>query len=250
MPEGLSPVDAGEALQEHRGLAEEQEREKRLDRTISIFEATLLALVAVFAAWSGYSAAKWSTDSSLHLSKASADRALANAASLSALDSLNFDITSFDAWFTAYVAGNPSAQVLAENRFTPNFRTAFEAWLDTDPAKNPDSPPGPTDMPQYRQPLQAQASRLNAAGEAEYTAGETAGANSDDYVFTTIYLATVLFLAGIAGHFRYRAVRYGLAGVGTAILLVALIRLATAAKPAGRANSGGQNDRKERVFSG
>ena len=42
------------------------------DRWLSIFEAVLLSLVAVLAAYSGYAAAKWSTESSVTLAKASA----------------------------------------------------------------------------------------------------------------------------------------------------------------------------------
>jgi hypothetical protein len=44
------------------------------DRLISIVEAVLLSIVALLAAWSGYSAAKWGTDSSISLAKASSTR--------------------------------------------------------------------------------------------------------------------------------------------------------------------------------
>ncbi len=43
---------------------------------------------------------------------------------------------------------------------------------------------------------------------------------------------TNLFLAGIGSHFAYRAIRYGLAGVAGALLVVAIVFLATAPKPA------------------
>jgi hypothetical protein len=120
---------------------------------------------------------------------------------------------------------------IAAKRFTPNFRRAFEAWLATHPATNPAAPPGPTYMPQYQQPAKAQAAALNAQATADYARGEKAGSTSDNYVRTTVYLATVLFLAGLGGHFGYRAIRYGLAAVGTGILLVAVVLLATAPKP-------------------
>ena len=176
----------------------------------------MLAFVAVLAAWSGYAAAKWSTESSLLLARAGADRAEANAASLDAVNALNFDATTFNDWFTAYVGGNRSAMAIAENRFTPNLDAAFRAWLATGPATNPAAPPGPTYMPQYRQPQKAKAAKLNAQATVDYAAGEKAGSNADDYVRTTVYLATVLFLAGIGSHFAYRAIRYGLAGVAGA----------------------------------
>jgi hypothetical protein len=230
VPEGLSAVEAGKGLAEH-AEADEEAREKRLNRAISIFEAVLLAVVAVLAAWSGYAAAKFSTDSSLDLARASADRAQANSASLKALNSLNFDLATFNDWFTAYVAKDTSSMALAEKRFTPNFDRAFRAWLATDPSTNPHAPPGPTYMPQYKQPEVILAAKLNAQATVDYTAGEKDGANSDSYVRTTVYLATVLFLAGIGSHFTYRNIRYGLAGVGSAILVLAIVLLATAPKP-------------------
>jgi len=230
VPEGLSPVEAGKGLKEHVELAEE-EREKHRNRTISIIEASLLAVVAVLAAYSGWAAAKWATESSLSLARANAARAEANAASLDALNSVNFDVTAFNAWFTAYVAGDQSAMAIAAKRFSPNLQFAFLAWLNTHPATNPNAPPGPTYMPEYQHPYQTQAAELNAQATAEYTAGEKAGGTSDSYVRTTVYLATVLFLAGLGGHFGYRAIRYGLAGVGMVILAVSIAILATSPRP-------------------
>jgi hypothetical protein len=40
-----------------------------------------------------------------------------------------------------------------------------------------------------------------------------------------VFLATVLFLVGISGHFRIRAARFGLIGVGAALLVFAVIQL-------------------------
>lgn len=212
--------------------SEEDRLARRQDRRISIVEASLLAIVAVLAALSGYAAARWSTDSSALLARASAERTQANAAGLDALNSLNFDVTTFNAWFSAYLAQNQTAMDIAARRFTPNFRNAFEAWLLTNPETNPQAPPGPSYMPQYKQPEKQLAAQLNMEGGADYAAGVKAGGNSDNYILITVYLATVLFLAGIGSHFAYRKVRYALAGVSTAILILAVTLLAISPKPA------------------
>lgn len=212
--------------------AAEQERISRSqDRRISIIEASLLAIVAVLAALSGYAAARWSTESSNLLAHASAERTQANAANVDALNTLNFDVTAFNAWFAAYVAQNRTAMDIAARRFTPNFKHAFEAWLLTSPETNPTAPPGPTYMPQYQQPEKQHAATLSAAADHDYDAGVKAGANSDSYILITVYLATVLFLAGIGSHFAFRRIRYALAGVGSAILLLAVVLLAISPKP-------------------
>ena len=79
MPEGLSPGEVGKEISEHRAhTLEEKESSgaeaKGRDRALTIIEAVLLAVVAVLAAWSGFAAAKWGTESSLDLAKASAAR--------------------------------------------------------------------------------------------------------------------------------------------------------------------------------
>ena len=240
MPEGLSPSEVGKEIAEHRKKASETEGEQGegaaaehhgRDRVITVIEAILLAVVAVLAAWSGFAAAKWGTESSLQLAKASAARTEANRAAYQAADLKNFDALTFNAWFTAYVAGNKHAMRVAEYRFRPAFLVAFNAWLRTHPFTNPNAPKGPTYMPEYRQPELAQANRLDAVANGHYTAGEEAGANSDGYVRTTVYLATVLFLVGISGHFRVRAARLGLIGVGGVILVFASVLLLLAPKP-------------------
>jgi hypothetical protein len=58
----------------------------------------------------------------------------------------DFDSSTFAAWFAAYVARNDQAITLAEHRFRPAFRVAFDAWERTDPEHNPSTAPGPTYM--------------------------------------------------------------------------------------------------------
>ena len=91
MPEGLSPSEVGKEIAEHRKKAAEKAEEqangsateaKGHDRLITIVEAVLLAVVAVLAAYSGFAAAKWGTESSLQLAKASAARTESNRADL------------------------------------------------------------------------------------------------------------------------------------------------------------------------
>src|SRR5262245_42548862 len=137
MPEGLSPSEVGKEIAEHRHKAGEQEKGrgegaaevKGRERWLTITEALLLAVVAVLAAWSGFASAKWSTQSSLDLAKASASRTEANRAAYQAADLKNFDSLTFNAWFAAYVAHNRAAMRVAEGRFRPVFLTAFQAWL-------------------------------------------------------------------------------------------------------------------------
>jgi hypothetical protein len=229
MPEGLTPAEVGKEIAEHRKhLAEHGEAEQgrdRRDRTISIVEALVLSLVAVLAAYSGFAAAKWSTESSLSLAKASALRTKASRADLEALVTRTLDSVSFNAWFTAFTAHNVRAQQLAEKRLRPGYRPAFFAWLATDPAHNPNAPPGPAYMPQYVIPQQVAANAYDKQADAAFAKGSDAGGTADKYVRDTVFLATVLFLVGISGHFKIRQARYGLVGVGVLLLAFSVVQL-------------------------
>jgi hypothetical protein len=228
--EGISATEVGKEIGEHNRRRDSDE-ESGGARVFTIIEAVLLAIVAVLAAWSGYASAKWGTESSLDLARASAARTEANRADLNALTQKNFDASTFNAWFTAYTLNNQTAMNLAVRRFSPEFLVAFNSWLATNPATNPNAPKGPTYMPDYVQPGLAQSHRLDARADADYASGEAAASNSDNYVRTTIFLASVLFLVGISSHFRVKGARIALVVVGGTMMSLAIVLLATAPKP-------------------
>jgi hypothetical protein len=223
--EGLSAVEVGRGVAEHGSSGREGGVHARRDRWISIAEAVLLSVVTLMAAWSGYAAAKWSTESRVTLAEASGARTNASRAMLEALQLRTFDSSTFDAWFSAYTVSNAQAMDLAVHRFRPEFRVAFNAWRATKPETNPDAPRGPTYMPAYRQPALDNAKALDQRAERSFEAGVAAGETADKYVRTTVFLASVLFLVGISTHFPLRGVRYALVGLGAVLLVFCLVQL-------------------------
>ena len=228
MPEGLSPIEAGKKLHEHATEPHQpatSEGGSRHSRMVQVGEAVLLSLVTIAAAWSGYAAAKWGTESRLELAQAATLRNLATRADLSALSTRNFDSSTFNAWFTAYTLDDPQKQAVAERRFRPEFRVAFDAWMATDPLHNPRAAPGPTYMPQYKLADQAKADALDREAEAASAAGNHAAVVGDDYIRITVFLAAVLFLVGIGSTFKLHTVRYVLISVGAVLLILATVLL-------------------------
>src|SRR6476620_2067595 len=118
MPEGLSAREIGKDIGEH---AKRTDPHERRDRLISITEAVLLSLVALLAAWSGYAAAKWSTESRVELATASSLRIDASRADSDAGELRDFDSSAFESWFAAYTVGKKNALRLAAHRFRPDF---------------------------------------------------------------------------------------------------------------------------------
>jgi hypothetical protein len=223
VPEGLSPTEVGKEIGEH--AERHGELRHRHDRAISIAEAILLSIVTLTAAWSGYSAAKWNTESSLKLAKGTAVRAKANRAFQGSLTVRSQDAANFNAWFAAYLSGKKQEQLVAEKRFRTQYDVAFKAWLATRPFTNPNAPKGPQYMPQYKPPGAALSKRLDAEADELYAEGQHAGETSDKYIRVTVILASVLFLVGLSSHFPFRSVRIGLVIVGTVLLILAGVQL-------------------------
>jgi len=227
VPEGLSASEVGKEIAEHgkhsahAGAGEHTRR----DRLITIAEALLLSLVALLAAWSGYSAAKFATEGSIDMSRASATRAKATVAHVNAVQIRTLDSVSFNAAFTAYLSGDKKAFRLSLDRLRPGYRTALLAWIATHPLRNPKALPDPSYLPQYRIPQQALARRLDATASEQFHEGQTAAEHGDDYIRITVFLAAVLFLVGISTHFPLRVARYGLVGLATALLIVSGVQI-------------------------
>ena len=114
------------------------------------------------------------------------------------METRNFDSSTFNAWFTAYTLDNPEKMAVAERRFRPEFRAAFEPGWRPIPENNPRRPTGPDIHAELRAVGQGEAERAGQEGRGRVpSAGERSGAAADEYVRITVILAAVLFLIGI-----------------------------------------------------
>jgi hypothetical protein len=133
----------------------------------------------------------------------------------------------FNAWLQARAADDPQLQAVFVQRFTPEYRSAFEAWLKTDPFTNPAAPAGPGHMPQYRNRQLEEAERLNAQASAAFQEGTGARETADRYVRVTVLCALVLFLVAVGQRFQVRGVRAAVLAVAVGLLGYGLFTAAT-----------------------
>jgi hypothetical protein len=140
MPEGENVHIAHQLHEVSEKMKEEEHRHSRL---IEIGEALLLAFVAILTAWGGYQAAKWQDRTGFYYGEANKARVLATQFSTRGGQNLLFDATTFNSWLQANLAGNTTYANYLVQRFSPEYRIAFDAWLKTDPLHNPKAPPGP-----------------------------------------------------------------------------------------------------------
>ena len=209
-------------------MTENKTPEKRRflsDRAIEILTGVILAMVAVCTAWSVYQAARWAGVQSMRMSTASARRIESTRASALAGQQINVDIGLFTNWVNAYVEENDELSEFYLNRFRDEFKPAFYAWVATTPRTNPDAPKSPFAMEEYKLAAQEEADRLEKEANALVAEGQAALQTNNDYVLTTVFLASVLFFATLSMRMHWPGVRLAVLLMGLAMLLVSIYRL-------------------------
>jgi ferric-dicitrate binding protein FerR (iron transport regulator) len=198
-------------------------REKRLE----LMATLLLAAATLGIAWSGYQAARWSGLQAERYAGANTTRAIANRAATLAGQERIQDLLNFNRWLEVSTAGDQQLADLYERRFRDEFRPAFEAWLAQDPLNNPNATASPLREPQYKPAGFVRAERLDRQAEHRFEAARASTEHTDDYVLVTVFLAAVLFLAGISLRFEWYPMRVSVLVMATIVLLYGFVRLAT-----------------------
>lgn len=177
---------------------------------LEIAEALVLAIVAVATAWSGYQAARWTGYQAERYGVANRLRIEAAASETTANQERLYNASTVVEWLKAEAQGQHQLAELFERRILPEFRPAFEAWKKTDPINNPNAPPGPQLMREYRNAETEEAAELNKEATNTFAKGDEARERSDAYVRVTVMLATVLLLVAVSQRFKAHYVRVGM----------------------------------------
>jgi hypothetical protein len=192
-----------------------------------VLVTVLLAIATVATAWSGYQSSRWSGVQTVNFSLSSATRIQASQATTLAGQQTSIDVSTFLAWSEAYAEDHDRLADFYFQRFRPEFKLAVEAWIASKPLKNPDAPPTPFAMPEYRLAATDEAERLTRKAEAATARAKVDNQRSDNYVLAVVLFASALFFAGIStklDRFRYRT---AIVGLGYVIFLGTVIWLAT-----------------------
>jgi hypothetical protein len=202
----------------------------RLDRLhahLELLATILLAIAAVATAWSSYQSSRWSGVQAVDFSRANAARVESTRAATQAGQQTQVDVVTFTQWVDAYARHETRLSSFYRHRFRPEFEPAVKAWIATRPLKNPDAPPTPFSMPEYRHASETESAKL--LGEAESATAEAGQSNqrSDNYVLAVVLFAASLFFAGISTKLSVPRQRVSLLLLGYAIFIGTAIWLAT-----------------------
>jgi hypothetical protein len=182
----------------------------------------LLALAAVATAWSSYQASRWNGEQVKAASRANASRTAAARAADLAASQTQVDVATFIQWVDATGHDDRALQQFYEQRFRPEFRPAFGAWLATNPLTNPDAPPSPFAMPQYRLAATAEAQRLDAQTDVLAAAVPRNVQRASNYVLGVVLFAVALFFAGMSAKLHGHGAKKALLAVGCVVFLGAV----------------------------
>jgi hypothetical protein len=197
------------------------------ERRFEIVATVLLALTALATAWSGYQASLWDGIQSSNYTQASAARTEASQNHTEANQFRLGDLSVFENYIDATVAGDTELADFYRQRFRDEFEPAYEAWIALDPLSNPNAPPSPSAMPEYQLADDKEAEELTTRAEAKFKEGEDANKHSDTYTATTLFFAAALFFAAISERFSYRRARASLLGLAAVGLVGGTILMLT-----------------------
>jgi hypothetical protein len=206
-------------------LQESESQERKPAKVNIIISTTLLGLIAVLTAWSGFQSAKWggvATDFSLQSNSA---RSQSSEASLTANQLQILDIQIFMEWVNATLQEDTARATFYQRRMRDEAKPAFNAWLATDPANNKDAPTSPFVMPQYILQSRTDAQKLEDQAAAFYKQYQAAAQRSTEYILTTVILASALFFTGFSTRIGWRQIEITLILMAIALLAYGIYRI-------------------------
>lgn len=209
---------------------------------LELVATIILAIATVLTAWSAFQSTKWSGKQSINFSVAAASRTESTRADTQAGQLTQIDVAMFVDWSTAVIgevregivtldsdgsyeptAGTASGFIY--NRFRDEFKPAVDAWIATDPVNDPNAPTSPFVMtdangdPVYVLQDRIEADRLAVAADEAAALAREANQNGDNYVFTMVLFASVLFFAGVSSKLVRIRNRVFVLGFGVVLLI-------------------------------
>ena len=199
--------------------ADETKKRRDVFDVIAVF---VLSITAVLTAWCGFEASKWGGDMSIAFSEASGARIQAGVADGTARDARQYDLTIWTEWVLADRAQDAELTAFIEERFSPEFAVAFEAWDAGGRTER-----GPFVMPEYVPPGTEEAEELSERAETRFADALESNQRGDNYTLLTVLFALVLFLTAMSQRDLTRWVRWTLLVLAIAVGLTGAIIMLT-----------------------
>ena len=200
--------------------------ERRRD-WVEIGATVLLAVAAVATAWSSYEATRWNGEQAKTTGKVNKTRIEAARAAAPPHAQQQVDVATFMQWVDSYARGDAKLVSFYQERFRPEFRPAFNAWIATKPLKTEGAPLTPFAMPQYKLAVKAEADRLDVIAEELSAEVRQDIQRSSNYVLGVVLFAVALFFAGMSTKLTALGLRKAVLVVGYILFVGTVVWIAT-----------------------
>jgi len=188
--------------------------------------ALLMALTTVGTAWCSYQSAAWTRQSNRLMNEFNALERRAGLLSVQGTQQATIHTAMFMEVLAAKQAGNEQLANFYVERFPPDVRKAYDAWLAQRPFENPKADPHPFVPNLYETRGAREAAELTSKAASNLEKARSAGNVSGQYLANTVLFATVLFFASASGKFEQQRVRSLAFVFAVAVFLFALVRTA------------------------
>jgi hypothetical protein len=188
--------------------------------------ALLMALTTVGTAWCSYQSAAWTRQSNRLMNEFNALERRAGLLGLQGMQQATIHTAMFMEVLAAKQAGNEQLANFYVERFPPDVRKAYDAWLAQRPFENPNADPHPFVPGLYEPRGTREAADATAKAASALTEARSAGSTSGQYLANTVLFATVLFFASASGKFEQQRVRSLAFAFAVAVFVFALVRTA------------------------
>jgi hypothetical protein len=188
--------------------------------------ALLMALATLSTAWCSFESAAWTRQSNRLMNEFNALERKAGLLSLQGMQQATIQTAMFTEVMAAKQAGNEQLANFYVERFPPELRKAYDAWLAQKPFENANADPHPFVPNLYEMRGSREAAAASAKAANSQREAGSAGSISGQYLANTVLFATVLFFANASAKFEQRRVRIVAFAFAVAVFLFAVLRTA------------------------
>jgi hypothetical protein len=188
--------------------------------------ALLMALATLSTAWCSFESAAWTRQSNRLMNEFNTLERRAGLLSLQGMQQATIQTAMFTEVLAAKQAGNEQLANFYVERFPPDLRKAYDAWLAQKPFENPNADPHPFVPNLYEMRGSREAAAASAKAANSQREAGSAGSISGQYLANTVLFATVLFFANASAKFEQRRVRVVAFIFAVAVFVFAVLRTA------------------------
>ena len=187
--------------------------------------ALIMALATVGTAWCSYESAAWTRRSNRLMNEYNALERKAGLLNVQGLQAASIHAAMFMQLLAAKQAGNEKLASFYAERFPPDVRKAYDAWLAQNPFENPNADPHPFVANLYELRGTREAAEATETAASRLQEARNAGNFSGQYLANTVLFAATLFFANAAGKFDQRRVRLLASIFAIAVFAFAVARI-------------------------